>query len=61
VTALVEPKNLGYAEIAGIPIQPGLYAATALADRLSELNQQPSIKLQTIALDFEVGNLIVSQ
>jgi SulP family sulfate permease len=29
VTALVVPKNLGYAEIAGVPIQHGLYAAAA--------------------------------
>ena len=29
VTALVVPKNLGYAEIAGIPLQNGLYAAAA--------------------------------
>ncbi len=29
VTALVVPKNLGYAEIAGVPIEHGLYAAAA--------------------------------
>lgn len=29
VAALVIPKNLGYAEIAGVPIENGLYAATA--------------------------------
>jgi sulfate permease, SulP family len=29
VTALVVPKNLGYAAIAGIPLQNGLYAAAA--------------------------------
>lgn len=29
VTALIVPKNLGYAEIAGIPVQNGLYAAAA--------------------------------
>ena len=29
VTALVVPKNLGYADIAGIPLQNGLYAAAA--------------------------------
>ena len=28
VAALVVPKNLGYAGIAGIPLQNGLYAAT---------------------------------
>jgi hypothetical protein len=27
VTALVVPKNLGYAGIAGVPVQNGLYAA----------------------------------
>jgi SulP family sulfate permease len=31
VTALIVPKNLGYAEIAGIPVQNGLYAAAARA------------------------------
>src|SRR5258705_3778685 len=31
VTALVVPKNLGYAGIAGIPLQNGLYAAAAAA------------------------------
>jgi sulfate permease, SulP family len=29
VAALIVPKNLGYAEIAGIPMQNGLYAAAA--------------------------------
>src|SRR3954470_3657929 len=29
VTALVVPKNLGYADIAGVPVQNGLYAAAA--------------------------------
>ena len=29
VTALIVPKNLGYAGIAGIPVQNGLYAAAA--------------------------------
>ena len=29
VAALVVPKNLGYAEIAGVPIENGLYAAAA--------------------------------
>ncbi len=29
VVALVVPKNLGYAEIAGLPVQNGLYAAAA--------------------------------
>ncbi|MGK2878868.1 MAG: SulP family inorganic anion transporter [Solirubrobacterales bacterium] len=27
VTALIVPKNLGYAEIAGVPVQDGRYAA----------------------------------
>jgi MFS superfamily sulfate permease-like transporter len=29
VTALIVPKNLGYAGIAGVPIENGLYAAAA--------------------------------
>src|SRR6478735_6206881 len=31
VAALIIPKNLGYAGIAGIPLQNGLYAAAAAA------------------------------
>ena len=34
VTALVVPKNLGYAGIAGVPLQNGLYAAAAGRDHL---------------------------
>src|SRR6201995_5378002 len=29
VTAMIVPKNLGYASIAGVPVQNGLYAAAA--------------------------------
>ena len=29
MTALIVPKNLGYAGIAGVPLQNGLYAAAA--------------------------------
>jgi MFS superfamily sulfate permease-like transporter len=29
VVAMIVPKNLGYAEIAGVPVQNGLYAAAA--------------------------------
>ena len=29
VVAMIVPKNLGYADIAGIPVQNGLYAAAA--------------------------------
>ncbi len=31
VTAMIVPKNLGYADIAGIPVENGLYAAAAAA------------------------------
>ena len=31
VTAMIVPKNLGYADIAGIPVENGLYAAGAAA------------------------------
>ena len=34
VTALIVPKNLGYAGIAGVPLQNGLYAATAASEEL---------------------------
>ena len=37
VTAMIVPKNLGYAGIAGIPVENGLYAAAAGADHLRAL------------------------
>ncbi len=37
VTALVVPKNLGYAGIAGVPLENGLYAAAASCDHLRAL------------------------
>ena len=37
VAALIVPKNLGYAGIAGIPLQNGLYAAAAGARPLRDL------------------------
>ena len=37
VTALVVPKNLGYAGIAGVPLQNGLYAAAVGRHRVRAL------------------------
>ena len=43
VAALIVPKNLGYAGIAGIPLQNGLYAAAAGAMILSSAVPLPAI------------------
>ena len=37
VAAMIVPKNLGYAGIAGIPVENGLYAAAAGGDHLRDL------------------------
>ena len=42
VTALIVPKNLGYAGIAGVPLQNGLYAAAAGGDHLRALLHLPA-------------------
>ena len=42
VAALIVPKNLGYAGIAGIPLQNGLYAAAAGAHPVRDLRHQPA-------------------
>ena len=42
VAALIVPKNLGYAGIAGIPLQNGLYAAAAGAILYADLRHQPA-------------------
>ena len=42
VAALIVPKNLGYAGIAGIPLQNGLYAAAAGAHPVRGLRHQPA-------------------
>ena len=55
VTALIVPKNLGYAEIAGVPVQNGLYAAAAGAliyavfGTCRQISTGPSSGLATIA------------
>src|SRR4051812_32182210 len=60
VTALVVPKNLGYAGIAGIPIQNGLYAAAAgaiiyaLFCTSRQISTGPSSSLAAVA-----GNAVV--
>ena len=41
VAALIVPKNLGYAAIAGIPVQNGLYAAAAGAILISVATRPP--------------------
>lgn len=55
VTALVVPKNLGYADIAGIPLQNGLYAAAAgallyaLFGTSRQISTGPSSSLAAVA------------
>src|SRR5436305_14115571 len=55
VAALVVPKNLGYAGIAGIPLQNGLYAAAAGAVLYAifgtsrEISMGPSSGLAAVA------------
>jgi SulP family sulfate permease len=55
VTALVVPKNLGYADIAGVPLQNGLYAAAAggivyaLFCTSRHISTGPSSSLATVA------------
>ena len=41
VTALIVPKDLGYAGIAGVPLQNGLYAAAAGRDRVRACSARP--------------------
>ena len=55
VTALIVPKNLGYAEIAGLPVQNGLYAAAAGANLYAlfctsrQISTGPSSSLAAVA------------
>jgi sulfate permease, SulP family len=42
VAALVVPKNLGYAGIAGVPLQNGLYAVAAGTQAFRELDEYPA-------------------
>ena len=52
MAALVVPKSLGYAGIAGVPIQHGLYAAAAGADLLiilTEWNEFRALDLERVA------------
>src|ERR1700751_4175574 len=55
VTALIVPKNLGYAGIAGVPLQNGLYAAAAgailyaLFGTSRQISTGPSSSLAAVA------------
>src|SRR6476469_3995615 len=55
VAALIVPKNLGYAEIAGIPVQNGLYAAAAgailyaICGSCRQISMGPSSGLAAVA------------
>src|SRR5690348_4802128 len=55
VAALVVPKNLGYAEIAGVPVQNGLYAVAAgailyaLFGTSRQISTGPSSSLAAVA------------
>ena len=55
VTALIVPKNLGYAEIAGVPLENGLFAAAAgallyaLFGTSRQISTGPSSSLAAVA------------
>ena len=64
VAALIVPKNLGYAEIAGIPVQNGLYAAAATirSTSIRSRSRKPSRTLEPgffryARIDQSVGEL----
>src|SRR4051795_12597943 len=62
VTALIVPKNLGYAGIAGVPLQNGLYAAAAgaiiyaLFATSRQISTGPSSSLAAVAGGAGVAN-----
>src|SRR3954452_5736740 len=62
VTALIVPKDLGYAGIAGIPLQNGLYAAAAgaiiyaLLATSRQISTGPSSSLAAVAGDAVLTN-----
>src|SRR6187455_659433 len=67
VAALIIPKNLGYAEIAGIPVQNGLYAAAAGAilyaifGTCRQISMGPSSGLAAVAASAVVTAGITDQ
>jgi len=66
VAALLVPKNLGYAAIAGIPVQNGLYAAAAGAILYAvfgtsrQISTGPSSRLAAVAASAVVAAKITS-
>jgi sulfate permease, SulP family len=56
VAALIVPKNLGYAGIAGIPLQNGLYAAAAGAILYSVARRCSSPRGQSLSIALPVGS-----
>src|ERR1700760_192694 len=67
VTALVVPKNLGYAGIAGVPLQNGLYAAAAgaiiyaLFCTSRQISTGPSSSLAAVAGGAVLANKLGGQ
>ena len=67
VTAMIVPKNLGYAEIAGVPIVHGLYAAAAgailygLFGTSRQISTGPSSSLAAVAGSAVLAGNISSQ
>src|ERR1044072_4642542 len=61
VAALIVPKNLGYAAIAGVPLQNGLYAAAAggmlyaVSGRSRQISTGPSSGLAAVAASAVVA------
>src|SRR3954463_4306965 len=67
VAALIVPKNLGYAGIAGIPLQNGLYAAAAGAivyaifGSCRQISVGPSSGLAAVAASAVIATGLVEQ
>ena len=67
VAALIVPKNLGYAAIAGIPVQNGLYAAAAGAilyavfGTCRQISMGPSSGLAAVAASTVVAAGLTDQ
>ena len=67
VTALIVPKNLGYAGIAGVPLENGLYAAAAgaiiyaLFCTSRQISTGPSSSLAAVAGGAVLANKLGGQ
>src|SRR4029079_13598164 len=67
VAALIVPKNLGYAGIAGIPLQNGLYAAAAGAllygmfGTSRQISMGPSSGLAAVAASAVIASVLTNE